>query len=146
LTWLTTSQSGRRQDADRDYWDDRTESWTEDAPSARDTARRGGEKAQEYASETTAAVRRTGRRAQNELQRMLNENPLMVGAGAVVLGAALGLALPETERENEWMGEARDTLLDRAQGAARNAVSSVQEATGNMAGDVVKRVIGGEQP
>lgn len=53
----------------------------------------------------------TARKAQNQMRRMLRENPLMVGAAAIVVGAAVGMALPETERENELMGEARDSVV-----------------------------------
>jgi len=53
----------------------------------------------------------TARKAQNQMQRMLRENPLMIGAAAIVVGAAVGMALPETERENQLMGEARDSVV-----------------------------------
>jgi hypothetical protein len=36
---------------------------------------------------------------------MLNENPLTVGA-------AIELAIPETSKEHEVMGEARDTVVE----------------------------------
>jgi hypothetical protein len=41
--------------------------------------------------------------------------------------AAVGGALPQTEKENELMGEARDQMVQRAQGAAREAADSVRE-------------------
>ena len=43
---------------------------------------------------------------------MLNENPLTVGALGVGVGAAIGLAIPETSKEHEVMGEARDTVVE----------------------------------
>ena len=55
-----------------------------------------------------SALRRGGQQARAQLHRMASENPLLVAAGAVLIGAAFGLALPETERENSLMGEARD--------------------------------------
>jgi len=101
-------------------------------------------KAMQYAEDTTRSVRRTGRRATSQLQRMMQDNPLVVGAGALILGAAFGLAIPETERENELMGEARDTVLERAQEMARNAASEVKNAAGQMAGEVVSHVVSGK--
>ena len=46
---------------------------------------------------------------------MVQENPLTVGALTLGLGAAVGLAVPQTSRENEVMGEARDTVVEKAQ-------------------------------
>lgn len=92
----------------------------------------------EYASETADSVRRMARRRQNQLQRMVQDNPLLVGAGALMLGAAFGMAVPETEAENELMGEARDNIVDRARGAARDAANQVQQAAGSVAGAASK--------
>jgi hypothetical protein len=76
---------------------------------------------------------------------MMQDNPLLVGAGALVLGAAFGLAIPETERENELMGEARDSMVERAQDMARNAASQVQNVAGDAVADVASRVVTGKQ-
>ena len=62
---------------------------------------------------------------------------LAVGAAAAVLGATLGMVVPETERENEWMGEARETAVDKAQQAATGAASRVKEA----AADAVTKAV-----
>jgi uncharacterized protein YjbJ (UPF0337 family) len=85
-------------------------------------------------------ARHTARRAQNGLQRMLNQNPLLVGAAAMLVGAAIGASLPETEKENEWMGETRDSMIDRAQETAERAVGAVKEATNEVVGDTVSKV------
>jgi DNA-binding ferritin-like protein len=90
-------------------------------------------RAREYADETSEAIRRTSRRAQNQFQRMMNDSPLLVGAGALLLGVAFGLAVPETERENEWMGEARDSVVDRAQELASEAAATIQEKASRVA-------------
>ena len=79
---------------------------------------------------------RTSRNAQNGLQRLLRDNPLLVGAAAVLVGAAVGAALPETERENQLMGETRDSVVNQAQDMARDAASTVQE----VATDAVQKV------
>lgn len=101
-------------------------------------------RAQEYAHDATQQVRRTGRRAQNELQRMTQENPLAVGAGALLLGAIVGLTIPETERENEMLGETRDAMLDKAQEVARTATSRAQDAAADLVGDAASRIVTGK--
>jgi len=98
----------------------------------------------EYASETADSMRRMARRRQNQLQRMVQQNPLLVGAGALMLGMAFGLAVPETDAENELMGPARDNMVDRARGIARGAASQVQEAASTVT-DAAKKLTGRQQ-
>ena len=86
-------------------------------------------------------MRRMVRRRQSQLQHMVQDNPLLVGAGALMLGVAFGMAVPETDTENEWMGEARDTVVGRARDVARDAASQVQDAANTVA-DAAKKVVG----
>ncbi len=65
-------------------------------------------------------------RLEDGFQRVLRESPLAVGAVTLALGTAVGLALPQTTRENQLMGEARDSLLERAQDFAQETVEKVQ--------------------
>jgi hypothetical protein len=60
-------------------------------------------------------------RAQSKLERTLNDTPLAIGAAAIGLGAALGLAVPTTSRERELMGGARENLIERTQEVAHTA-------------------------
>ena len=99
----------------------------------------------EYASETADSMRRMARRRQNQLQRMVQENPLLVGAGALMLGAAFGLAVPETDAENELMGPTRDNMVDRARDMARDAATEVQEAASTVT-EAAKKLTGRQQP
>jgi ElaB/YqjD/DUF883 family membrane-anchored ribosome-binding protein len=87
-----------------------------------ETATQAQDKAGELASRTQDRVSNLGeqaryqaQRASGGFQRMLRENPLAVGTLAVGVGAAVGLAVPETSKEHEVMGEARDNLVDKAQ-------------------------------
>jgi hypothetical protein len=61
---------------------------------------------------------------------MLQENPLAVGTLAVGVGAAVGLAIPETSKEHEVMGEARDNLVDKAQEKVQETQQKVQQVAG----------------
>jgi hypothetical protein len=72
---------------------------------------------------------------------MVEENPLLVGAGALMIGAAFGFAVPETETENEWMGETRDNIVERARETARDAAGQVQDAASSVA-DAAKKLTG----
>jgi uncharacterized protein YjbJ (UPF0337 family) len=72
--------------------------------------------------------------ARSGIQRMMDQNPLAVGIMGIGLGAAIGLAIPETDKENELMGEQRDQLMgvaqSKVQGVAQKAQSVAQEAVG----------------
>lgn len=85
-------------------------------------------------------LQRTTRSTTNGLQRLMRDNPLLVGAAAILVGAAVGAALPETERENELMGETRDNVVNQAQEMAQNAASTVKEVASNIPTQVTEAV------
>ena len=93
---------------------------------AQDKAGDLGSRVQDRASRLGSQARHQASRAGSGFQRMLNENPLTVGALAVGTGAAIGLAIPETSKEHEVMGEARDTVVEKAQEKAQEVQQSVQ--------------------
>jgi hypothetical protein len=98
------------------------------ASRAGDMASNAASRASEYMDDAGYAVRRTTRRAQSSFDRVLRENPLALGAAATIIGAAIGMTIPATEAENEWMGEARDNVVERARGMASDAAERVQNA------------------
>lgn len=81
-------------------------------------------------------------RAQSQFQRMMRENPLAVGAVAVGLGAAIGLAIPETPQEDELLGEARDRLMDEAQSAASGMKEKIPDMVAEGAKAAAQQVSG----
>jgi Protein of unknown function (DUF3618) len=91
-------------------------------------------------SHATGSPAQMMNRGKRQVQSMIRDYPLAVGAAALILGASLGMAVPETQAENEMLGETRDATLKRAQDAAITAVSKVKEATA----DVVTRAALGE--
>ena len=140
LGWLF--MSARRQSSAQLRYRDTTyeyppayeERTTRSTPSAAgQTVERARDKVGETASQAQDRVSRLGDQAQyrtqragEEFQRVLRENPLSVGALAVGVGAAIGLAVPQTSREHEVMGEARETFVDKAQEKAQEAQQKVQ--------------------
>jgi ElaB/YqjD/DUF883 family membrane-anchored ribosome-binding protein len=72
--------------------------------------------------------------AQQRFNRAMDENPLAVGLVALAAGTAIGLAIPQTRKENEWMGETRDQLVDTAQQAVRDATDQVREMARDATG------------
>lgn len=66
---------------------------------------------------------------------LMRRNPLAMGAVAVAAGTAVGLMLPSTRFESEYIGETGEKLVDRAQEMARGAIDKVQEAAQQMTPD-----------
>ena len=62
---------------------------------------------------------------QGLFERLLGENPLALGLVALVLGALVGLLLPETRQENELLGPRRDQLADQAQNTVKELTQKV---------------------
>jgi len=96
------------------------------ASQAQDKVEQVAGQAQDQVSRLGDQARYQARRASVGFQRMLRENPLAVGALATGVGAAVGLAIPETAKEHEVMGEARDDLVETVQEKAQDAQQRVQ--------------------
>jgi ElaB/YqjD/DUF883 family membrane-anchored ribosome-binding protein len=102
-------------------------------------------RAQERAGELGGQARRQTRRVTTNLEHAAKENPLIVAIGATIVGLALGLLLPGTERENELMGPARDELMDRAEKTAERVKDAATEA-GREVKETVKAEIAERAP
>jgi ElaB/YqjD/DUF883 family membrane-anchored ribosome-binding protein len=98
----------------------------ETASQAQDRAGQVVGQAQDRVSRLGEQARYQAQRTSGGFQRVLRENPLTVGALALGAGAAVGLAIPQTTKEHEVMGEARDTLVEKAQEKAEEAQEKVQ--------------------
>jgi ElaB/YqjD/DUF883 family membrane-anchored ribosome-binding protein len=81
---------------------------------------------QEQVGEFTDAVMERTTRAPGQIQQMMEENPLLTGALAAVLGGAVGLALPSTRTEDQLVGATRDRAMGRAQDMTSEAMDKVQ--------------------
>jgi gas vesicle protein len=86
------------------------------------------ERVQERAGELGSSAKERARDARGGLERMMAENPLMVAAGAAVVGLALGMLVPESEKERRILGSKRDELVDRVQETASRVKEVAVEA------------------
>jgi hypothetical protein len=92
---------------------------------AEQTQRKAGRMAGRVAEGTRMQSRR--------LQRAFQENPLVIGAGALALGLGAGLAIPSTQKEAELVGETRDHLVDKVKDVAEDTKSKVQQVAERVA-------------
>lgn len=97
------------------------------------------ETAGNLANRSTEALSNLGSKAKesatevgSRFGQLLRDNPLAVGAVAMAAGTAVGLALPSTRFESEYIGETSEMLVDKAQEVARGAIDKVQDAAKQM--------------
>jgi hypothetical protein len=74
-----------------------------------------------------SAARHQVERARTGFEHMLEEQPLVLGAVAVALGAVLGATLPTSRVENRFLGPTREQLQHRAGDYARHQWEKAKE-------------------
>jgi ElaB/YqjD/DUF883 family membrane-anchored ribosome-binding protein len=79
------------------------------------------------------------------VRRVAEQHPFAGAAIAAAVGLAIGLMLPETERENQVMGEARDSLMEKGRETVRDAAEKVKETAGEVQ-KVATRALGATEP
>lgn len=67
-------------------------------------------------------------RVADQVSDAFERYPLVIGAVGLMAGALLAAILPATETENEWLGETRDELFNRAETIGQEAVTHVKDA------------------
>lgn len=112
--------------------------------SVTDAANKAYSSVSDYASTAYEKAGEYGTQAREQYDHYIEENPLAIGAVALAVGAAVGMAIPSTRYENQVMGEYSQQLLDRAQVAAGDLVDRVKEVATearNTIGDEVKTAV-----
>jgi ElaB/YqjD/DUF883 family membrane-anchored ribosome-binding protein len=102
------------------------------AQGAKETVADIAHRAQDRASELSSGAVEQARRVQRRGSDLFRDNPIAVGAALLAAGTIVGLAVPRTETEDEWLGGARDNVIGKAQKLAHEAFGK--------AGDAVKRI------
>jgi hypothetical protein len=81
------------------------------------------------------SARSQARRAGEGFNDLLYEQPLLVGALGVAVGALIGAALPTTETEDRALGDTRDRLMQRARDVGAEQYSKAREFVSETAGE-----------
>lgn len=84
-------------------------------------------------------------RARSGYSSIATDRPLVLGAIGFAAGAAIGLAIPSTRKEDEVLGDYRDQLFEQAQAAGREQVQKAQTVANEAwraAKDTVKEEAG----
>lgn len=99
--------------------------------SAYDTSYGEPSKSSRFSSTLHSARDKAGlraRQAQDRLYTMLEEQPLVLGALAVAVGAMIGTLIPSTQYENRVLGQARDRALTKAQQLGEQQYEHLRES------------------
>jgi len=86
------------------------------------------DQARSTAQQVPNQVGNVARDVQWNAQRMVEDNPLAVGAIAVAVGAAIGMVLPETQTEQRVLGPAAEKAISTAEQTAHEAVQQLETA------------------
>ena len=121
------------------------ESVSEAASGVAERASEIKERVGERMEEIGGQARWQTQRVKTNLEHAAEENPLALAVGAAVVGLALGLLLPGTQREDEIMGSTRDQLVDRAEETIERAKDAAVEA-GQQVKETVKSEIEQHKP
>lgn len=100
-----------------------SDAWHDAKAHVADTASRLADTARE----TGASLEHQTDRVLQGYNQLLRDNPLVLGAIGVAVGALLGAALPPTEPENRLMGEASDRLAEQAKQAVRTGTEKMRD-------------------
>lgn len=73
-------------------------------------------------------ARTRAQQAQERIYTMLDDQPLVLGALAVAVGAIIGTAIPSTQYENRMLGRARDRTLTKAQQLGEQQYEHLRES------------------
>jgi hypothetical protein len=120
------------------------------ASGAMQSASEGVTSAKQKLSGTMSSVadstRQQYERARGTVDYLVNEQPLVLGAIGLAIGAALGAAAPRTRKEEELMGEASRNLTEKAKEVGSQQVEKAKEAATQMAQKATEQVKQQAQP
>jgi ElaB/YqjD/DUF883 family membrane-anchored ribosome-binding protein len=115
---IAQTVSGRASDIK-----DRASDW---AGGVRDSAGQLKDRAGDTVNNLTVQTKQQAGAAVDSTTQFIHEQPLAAAAIALLIGAAVGLALPATQTENAYLGPQRDKLVDQGKDAAHDVASKVQ--------------------
>jgi len=136
LAWYLVNRERRKPRQLTDRMKDRADAARERASdavhNAQDAVHSAQEKGHSYLESAGEKARLSRERVTQRYDHLKETNPLILGAGAMAAGIFLGLMLPATRREDELMGETRDSLLEQAgeivRAAKEAAIGSLQSS------------------
>jgi hypothetical protein len=91
-------------------------------------------------SRTAETAQAQAQRARHGFNQLLEEQPLILGALGIALGAAIGAALPTTEQENRLLGPARDQAMSTLKQKGAESYERVKDTVEQVAEDAKEKL------
>jgi len=137
LALLFTARRRATRDSDRAHsgpahvWDRHSNEW----PRATVQHASTGRSEDHGMAVTRRDIRRAAevvRSSASRLQHTIRANPVAIGFAAVAAGVVVGLVLPDSDVEKEYLGDAHDTVFEQAKSVVEEIASqgSAPEGTG----------------
>ncbi|GAB5468477.1 MAG: hypothetical protein Kilf2KO_15070 [Rhodospirillales bacterium] len=101
-----------------------------------------GDKVSDLGRDAKAGGLRAARRARGGFDRLLEDQPLVVGALALAVGAAIGGAVPNSRAENRLMGRQAADLRETARAGVKDEARKLKDVA-KAAGAEAKKVAEG---
>lgn len=137
IAWLMLSDRGGADDSERSLdfggTDDVSHARQQQQPGrdgttpSDDTVSALGEKVSAVTEKAQVASQHYARNAKRGFFETLDEQPMLLGALGIAVGAALGAALPPTRTEDNLVGEAADRAKDAAAEAGKEKIEAARE-------------------
>ena len=118
----------------------------------RETLSNSGQAMKDKISRTSDSAVAQGQRMREGVQNLFEDQPLVIGALGLAIGAAIGAALPRTEQEDKLLGEMRDNAVSTIKDQGAKAYEQVRETVDRVGERVSEEVgqkkseIAGEDP
>jgi len=124
---------GERMQSAKDAMGSRMQSAGSKIQSAKDSLTGGMQSTKESLSSGMQSAR-------ENWDYVLRENPLVLGAIGLAIGAVAAALAPRTRAEDEMMGEARDNLVDKAKQAGAAKLEEAKQAAASVKDTAVEAV------
>lgn len=105
-----------------------------------ESAQQLADQAQQQWNQAQYEAEMRARQAQRTFYNQVEENPLLVGALAMGAGALIGMSLPTTQLENQYLGEYSDSAMEQVQETASQLTTQAKEAALQVKDTVVEEV------
>lgn len=118
------------------------DSLTQGAHGVADSARSATRTVREKVGSASQTAREQARWAKDEFSTLMEEQPLLMGAVGVAIGATIAALVPSTRKEQELLGSASDSVADKAGELASEGYETLRETATHSVDELTRSLTG----